>query len=345
MRLPDPLAELLDQGIIDAVVRPLKSGKEALVYLVEIDGGLCVAKVYKEPDDRTFKHRSIYTEGRAVRNSRDQRAMTKRTQYGQKKDDEAWRTAEVEAMYRLQAAGVRIPEPYHFVETILLMELVLDASGAPAPRLSETPIRSEEASVVLEQVLRDCVRMLSVGVVHGDLSEFNILMGTNGPVIIDFPQWVDAARNQNARQLLIRDISNLNRFLRRFDPGIRQRPYGEELWQVYERGELTPNTQLTGNYVAPKSVINLAGVEDEIREAEEEHRRNTRTAPKRDGRGAITRGRGGNKPGGQASPPARVQNLNGRPAANNPGTQGAAQPKVETPSPKPRARRRRRRSR
>lgn len=273
MRIPDSLADLADQGVIDRVIRPLKSGKEALVYLVEVAGGLCVAKVYKEPDHRTFKHRSEYTEGRAVRNTRDQRAMAKRTAYGQKKDDEAWRSAEVDAMYRLQAAGVRVPEPYHFADDVLLMELVVDANGEPAPRLSEAPMSLARAQEVFDQLLREAVRMLCAGVVHGDLSEFNILMSADGPVIIDFPQWVDAARNQNARKLLIRDLDNLTTFLRRFDPKVKRRPYGAELWQCYERSELTRDTQLIGNYVAPTSSVNLARLADEIRDAQDEYRR------------------------------------------------------------------------
>ena len=307
MRIPDSLADLADQGVIDRVIRPLKSGKEALVYLVEVDGGACVAKVYKQADHRTFKHRSEYTEGRAVRNTRDQRAMAKRTTYGQKKDDEAWRCAEVDAMYRLQAVGVRVPEPYHFAEDVLLMELVVDAHGNPAPRLSEAAMSRPHAQAVFDQLLAEAVRMLSAGVVHGDLSEFNILMSADGPVIIDFPQWVDAARNQNARQLLIRDLDNLTRFLRRFDPKLKRRPYGEELWQCYERSELTRDTKLTGDYVAPVGTVDLARLADEIRDAEEAYRRergSRATEPKRKSRPAQTP-RPANKPKKAAPEPVQ----------------------------------------
>jgi RIO kinase 1 len=273
MRVPDSLTRLIEEGIIDRVVGTLKSGKEANVYAVEIEGGHCVAKVYKDVELRTFKHRTAYTEGRVVRNSRDQRAMQKRTNYGKKKDDEAWRVAEVDAMYRLRAAGVRVPEPYHFVEDVLLMEFILDGAGTPAPRLSEAKIDRSEASLVLDQILKETVKMLAVGVVHGDLSEFNILMGADGPVIIDFPQWLDASKNQNARKLLIRDLDNLMNFLKRIDPNVRIRPYGEEMWQAFEQGELTPDTVLTGNYRAPVGAIDLKGLENEIRSAEADHRR------------------------------------------------------------------------
>jgi len=330
VRIPESLSDLIDQGIIDSVVRPLKSGKEALVYLVEINGGNCVAKVYKEPDHRTFRHRSAYTEGRKVRNTRDQRAMTKRTAYGQKKDDEAWRSAEVEAMYRLQAAGVRVPEPYHFEDDILLMELILDERGVPAPRLAEAAIRHDEALGVFKKLVQESVRMLSAGVVHGDLSEFNILMGAGGPVIIDFPQWVDASQNQNARKLLIRDLDNLTRFLRRFDPKLRRRPYGEEMWQAYERGELTPETKLTGKYVSPIGKIDLAGLSDEIRAAEEDYRQEQALKPKKQTPKQNRRRPGKNK----KTPGANKQN----PKTNKQD----AKPNADGPTKSIRKRRRRR---
>ncbi|RYF11625.1 MAG: hypothetical protein EOO40_02955, partial [Deltaproteobacteria bacterium] len=240
MPIPKSLEALLDHGVIDEVVRPLLSGKEAEVYLVISDGDYRVAKVYKEANNRTFKHRAEYTEGRKVRNSRDQRAMARRSSHGRAKDEAAWRSTEVDMIYKLRDAGVRVPIPYHFIDGILIMELVQGADGQPAPRLGELSLPPAQADQVLETLLREVIRMLSAGVVHGDLSEFNVLMGTDGPCIIDFPQAVHAAANASARKLLLRDVGNLVRFLQPASGARRAPVYAEEMWQLYERGELTP---------------------------------------------------------------------------------------------------------
>ncbi len=273
MRAPDSLQSLVDEGLIDDVLRPLMSGKEAQVYLVRSGGELRVAKVYKEARDRSFKQRAEYTEGRNVRSSRDQRAMSKRTRHGRAQDEAAWRSAEVDMIYRLRAAGVRVPVPHHFVDGVLIMELVTDGEGNPAPRLGDLSLDRQSATTVFEQVLAEVIRMLSAGVVHGDLSDFNVLMGTDGPVIIDFPQAVDASSNQNARKLLLRDVDNLHRFIAEYIPGRQPPPFAQEMWQLYERGELTADTKLSGGYRAPKTRAGTADVLGLIADADFDERR------------------------------------------------------------------------
>ena len=257
MRIPESLATLAEYGIISEVERSLMSGKEAEVYLVIAGGERRVAKIYKEAQNRTFKHRADYTEGRKVRNSRDQRAIDKHSKHGRGQDEAAWRSTEVDMIYRLQAAGVRVPAPYHFIDGVLVMELVTGTDGEPAPRLGEVDFSPEQARAVHARLLREVVRMLCAGVVHGDLSDFNVLMGTDGPVIIDLPQAVDPSKNQNARKLLLRDVDNLQRFLRRFVPTAQHAPYAEEMWALYESNQLTPETALRGQY-RPSPALNKA---------------------------------------------------------------------------------------
>ncbi len=272
MRMPEVLSSLVDEGIIEEVLRPLMSGKEAQIYLVEAAGQQYVAKVYKEANSRTFKHRSEYTEGRKVRNSRDQRAIDKRTKHGRAQDEAAWRSTEVDMIHRLRGAGVRVPTPYQFIDGVLIMELVSDANGQPAPRLGDVSLTPERAHAVYEQLIRETVRMLCAGVVHGDLSDYNVLLAADGPVIIDFPQSVDPSKNPNARRLLLRDVDNLHRFLSRFVPGARRMPYAEEMWALYESSQLTPDTVLRGLYrpsekkADTKAVLELIG--DANREAQ-----------------------------------------------------------------------------
>jgi RIO kinase 1 len=273
MRLPDSLNTLLDHGVLDDVIRPLMSGKEAHVYLVVSGGEGRVAKVYKEAQDRTFQSRAEYTEGRRVRNTRDQRAMQKRSGYGRAQDEAAWRSTEVDMIYRLRDAGVRVPEPYHFIDGVLIMELVKGLDGAPAPRLADVTFTRDEAVRIFERLLAEVIRMLCAGVVHGDLSDFNVLMAADGPVVIDFPQAVNAARNQNARKLLLRDVDNLQHFVQRFAPGRRALPYAQEMWALYERGELTPTTQLTGHYVAPIGRADTHAVLGLVADANHDERR------------------------------------------------------------------------
>jgi RIO kinase 1 len=278
MKTPESLETLVDCGIIQEVVRPLMSGKEAQVYVVLAGGHECVAKVYKEASQRTFKHRAEYTEGRRTRNSRDQRAVSSRTRHGRKQDEAAWRTAEVDVIYRLRDAGVRVPEPINFVDGVLVMELVKNEQGNPAPRLGDLSFGASEAYAIYRELVREVVRMLCAGVVHGDLSDFNVLMGVDGPVLIDFPQSVDPARNQNARKLLLRDVKNLHRFLGRFSPDQPRLAYAEEMWALYESNHLTPDTELRGDYRAPEGKANTEEVLALIDDAnlEERARRHAR---------------------------------------------------------------------
>lgn len=270
MRVPDRLISLVEDGIVERVLRPLMSGKEAQVYLVIAGGEERVAKVYKESSQRLFRHRSGYTEGRRTRNSRDQRAMGRGSKHGRTRDEASWQTAEVDMIYRLQDAGVRVPAPFSYLDGVLVMELVSDEDGYPAPQLGTVEFSRAEAVSVFELLIQEVVRMLCASVVHGDLSEFNVLMDPDGPVVIDFPQAVDSTNNPGARKLLLRDVANLKRFLGRFAPKLRRLPYAEEMWQLYERGELDPDTKLTGKYSAPKGAADVDAVLEEIDNAERE---------------------------------------------------------------------------
>ncbi len=272
MRTPERLVPLMEQGVIEEVIRPLQAGKEAEVFLVRAEGAVRVAKVYKEVEYRGFRNRADYTDGRRVRSSRSQRAIDKRSAFGRQQEEEAWHAAEVDALYRIQGAGVRVPEPYAFVEGVLVMELVCDEHGRPAPRLADLTLRRDEAVEVFHTLLREVVKMLCAGLIHADLSDFNVLMGNDGPVLIDFPQAVDPAHNNHARRLLIRDVDNLCRILGRFAPQLRRKKYGQEMWSLYERGELTPRTRLTGRYRRPKVQADADAVLAEIAEIERESR-------------------------------------------------------------------------
>jgi RIO kinase 1 len=268
MRMPAGLLSLLDNGLITEVVRPLLSGKEAQVYLVLVYGEERVAKVYKEANQRSFKNRAVYSEGRRGRNSRDRRAIAKGSKHGRAQEEEAWRSAEVDMMFRLRDAGVRVPTPYVFDDGVLVMELVKDAYGEPAPRLGEVDMDAAYAEVVFDQLIAEVVKMLCAGVVHGDLSDFNVLMTPEGPVIIDFPQSLDAAGNQSARKILIRDVANLNRFLLGFGPTKRPLQHAQEMWALYTRGELQPDTKLTGRFKGADNNVNMMALMAEL-EADE----------------------------------------------------------------------------
>ncbi len=253
--------------MIEAVVRQLMSGKEAMVFVVRSGGEVRCAKVYKEADKRSFRQAVDYTENRKTKNSRQARAMAKGTRYGREAQERAWQSAEVDALYRLAAAGVRVPKPYNFHEGVLLMELVTDEEGNAAPRLNDVDFTAQEALELHRRLMREVVRMLCAGVVHGDLSEFNVLVGADGPVIIDLPQAVDAAGNNHAPRMLVRDVDNLRRFFGRFAPGLLATDYGKEIWASYESGTLAPGAELTGHFAADDTTADLEEVMREIDDA------------------------------------------------------------------------------
>jgi RIO kinase 1 len=270
MKAPPRLQTLLDEGLIDAVQRQLMSGKEAQVYVVRCGDEVRCAKVYKEATQRSFRQAVDYTENRKVKNSRSARAMAKGTRFGRAQQEAAWQSAEVDALYRLAGAGVRVPKPYNFHDGVLLMELVADADGQAAPRLNDSVFTPAQALDLHARLLREVVRMLCVGIVHGDLSEFNILLAADGPVIIDLPQAVDAAGNNHARRMLLRDVGNLRDFFGRTAPALLATEHGPELWSLFERGMLTPDTVLTGRYEAPAGAVDLRAVMREIDDARDE---------------------------------------------------------------------------
>jgi RIO kinase 1 len=268
VKTPKRLQPLLEEGVIDGVVRQLMSGKEAMVFVVRSAGETRCAKVYKEADQRSFRQAVDYTENRKTKNSRQARAMAKGTRYGRASQERAWQSAEVDALYRLANAGVRVPKPYNFHEGVLLMELVTDAEGNAAPRLNDVALSADEARDFHQRLIGEVVRMLCAGVVHGDLSEFNVLASADGPVIIDLPQAVDAAGNNHAPAMLERDVSNLRNFFGRFAPEILATNYGDEIWASYQAGALTPTTALTGVFAREEKVVDLEGVVREIGDAE-----------------------------------------------------------------------------
>jgi len=270
MRIPDRLQPLVAEGVIDSVVRQLMSGKEAMVFVVRAGTDTRCAKVYKEADRRSFRQAVDYTENRKTKNSRQARAMAKGTRYGRQSQERAWQSAEVDALHRLAAAGVRVPKPYNFHEGVLVMELVTDAEGNAAPRLNDIELSADIARDFHARLVREVVRMLCAGVIHGDLSEFNILAAADGPVIIDLPQAVDAAGNNHASAMLERDVANLRNFFGRFAPEILATNYGDEIWATYQSGTLTPDSTLTGLFVREEKDIDLAGVVREIGDAERE---------------------------------------------------------------------------
>ena len=271
MKTPKRLEPLLEDGLIDEVVRPLMSGKEASVYVVRCGKELRCAKVYKEANKRGFRQAAEYQEGRKTRNSRDARAMAKGSKYGRKEQEEAWQNAEVSALFRLANAGVRVPKPYDYQDGVLLMEMVDDGYGDAAPRLNDVEFTPVDARRHHATLIAEVVRMLcGAGVVHGDLSEFNILLGADGPVIIDLPQAVDAAGNNHAKRMLLRDVENLRNFFGRFAPELLRSDYGHELWALYERGLLRTETPLTGRFVHKQGPVDVGSVVREIDDARAE---------------------------------------------------------------------------
>lgn len=272
MKIPKRLQPLVEDGLVDEVLFQLMSGKEAQVFVVRCGEELRCAKVYKESNKRSFKQAAQYQEGRNVRNSRRARAMAKGTRFGQREQEDAWLNAEVDALYRLAAAGVRVPTPHGFVDGVLLMELVVDADGDPAPRLDEVAFDSETAREYHGRMMMEIVRMLCAGLVHGDLSEFNVLIDADGPVVIDLPQAVNAAANNNAQAMLTRDINNMTAYFGRYDPGLLVSHYAEEIWELFEHGNLYPDSKLTGEHAKKDVDADIATMLRIIEFAKEEEK-------------------------------------------------------------------------
>ncbi|SFR75815.1 RIO kinase 1 [Marinobacter daqiaonensis] len=270
MKTPKRLQPLVDDGLVDEVLYQLMSGKEAQVYVVRCGDEKRCAKVFKEAQKRSFKQAVEYQEGRKVRNTRRARAMGKKTRYGQKEQEDAWLNAEVDALYRLAAAGVRVPEPFGFVDGVLLMELVADEDGKAAPRLDDVILTPEQARDYHGQVIAEVVRMLAAGLIHGDLSEFNVLLDAEGPVIIDLPQAVNAAGNNSAQRMLERDVDNMRRYFGRFAPELLTTDYGKEIWSLYESGRLYPDSKLTGCFEHDTTLANVDELLEVIDAAKEE---------------------------------------------------------------------------
>ncbi len=270
MKAPKRLQPLIDEGLIDTVVRQLMSGKEAMVYVVRCGDETRCAKVYKDATQRSFRQAVDYTENRKVKNTRQARAMAKGTRFGRQATEAAWQSAEVDALYRLAAAGVRVPVPYNFHDGVLLMELVADEHGDAAPRLNDVAFTPEQARLHHGTLLQEVVRMLCAGVVHGDLSEFNVLLGADGPVIIDLPQAVDAAGNNHAQRMLLRDVANLRGFFGRWAPELLATEYGAEIWDLYQRGALHPGASLSGRFERRAGPVDMGGVLREIDDARAE---------------------------------------------------------------------------
>lgn len=267
MKIPKRIQPLVDDGLVDEVLRQLMSGKEAVVYVVRCGSEIRCAKVYKEASKRSFKQAVQYQEGRKVRNSRRARAMEKGSKFGRDQQETLWHNAEVDALYRLAAAGVRVPEPYGCFDGVLLMELVTDDNGEVAPRLNDVAMSAEQALADHAVVIRDIVRMLCAGLVHGDLSEFNVLVDAYGPVIIDLPQAVDAAANNHAQWMLERDVNNMRSYYGKYAPELLDTQYAKEIWALYEEGDLTPDTELTGLFEESGEAADVDSVLLEIKEA------------------------------------------------------------------------------
>ena len=281
MKTPKRIEPLVEEGLVDQVLRQLMSGKEAEVYVVRCGEQVRCAKVYKEASKRSFRQSVQYTEGRKVKNSRRARAMEKGSRFGRQEQEQAWQSAEVDALHRLAAAGVRVPQPYNFLEGVLLMELVTDENGNAAPRLNDLELSNAIAREYHQTLVMQVVRMLCAGIVHGDLSEYNVLVGADGPVVIDLPQAVDAAGNNSAGLLLERDVDNLTAYFGRFAPELRRTDYGREIWSIYASGKLHPGIALSGSFNRSEKPADVGGIMREIDNAAKEDaaRRARKQAP------------------------------------------------------------------
>jgi RIO kinase 1 len=271
LKIPKRLDALVHEGMIDGVVRQLMSGKEATVYIVRCGEELRCAKVYKEANKRGFRQAALYQEGRKTKNSREARAIAKGSRFGREKQEEAWQSVEVDTLYRLAGAGVRVPRPYGFLQGVVVMELLTDAAGNVAPRLNDLELAEATAVEYHAELIRQVVYMLCAGIIHGDLSEYNVLVDRHGPVIIDLPQAVDAAGNNNAAAMLLRDVSNLTAYFSRFAPALASTQYGREIWSLYERGALHPDTELVGRVATNTRPVDLRSVLREIDDVRSEH--------------------------------------------------------------------------
>ncbi|CCK76333.1 conserved hypothetical protein [Oleispira antarctica RB-8] len=273
MKTPKRIQPLVDDGVVDEVLSQLMSGKEATVFVVRCGDEIRCAKVYKEAAKRSFKQAVQYQEGRKSKNSRRQRAMEKGSKFGRKQQEESWHNAEVDALYRLAEAGVRVPTPYGCFDGVLLMELVTYDGGEVAPRLNDVSMTHEQALEDHLTVMNDVKRMLVAGLVHGDLSEFNVLVDDYGPVIIDLPQAVDAAANNHAKSMLERDVANMTEYYGQYAPELLRTNYAKEMWALYEDGDLTADTILTGLFEEATEEADVDSVMNEIRSVLAEERK------------------------------------------------------------------------
>jgi RIO kinase 1 len=270
VKIPKGLQPLIEDGIVDAVIGQLKSGKEASVYLVECGQHVRCAKVYKDAEHRGFKRQAEYSEGRRSRSSRDFRAMGKRTRHGREEQESAWKNAEVDALYRLAGAGLRVPQPHGVYDGVLIMEVIVDADGRPAPRLNDVEPTPEQAREWHAFLVGQVQRMMCLGMIHGDLSEYNVLLGVDGPVIIDLPQAVNASGNNNAFRMLERDLVNIRTYCGAFAPELLTTQYAHEIWKLYEAGELTPDSVLTGTFAHDTTPADVGEILYEVEEARKE---------------------------------------------------------------------------
>jgi len=270
MKIPKRIQPLVNDGLVDKVLRQLMSGKEATVFVVQCGDEIRCAKVYKEASKRSFKQAVLYTEGRKVRNGRRARAMQKNSKFGREQQENIWQHAEVDALYKLAEAGVRVPQPYGCFEGVLLMDLITDEEGFAAPRLNDISMSEEQALEDHQDMMRNIVLMLNVGLIHGDLSEFNVLVDEYGPVIIDLPQAVDASANNNAKSMLLRDVDNMTRYYSQFAPQLADTQYAQEIWALYEAGSLSESSELTGEFAQSDKITDVHNILDEISAAREE---------------------------------------------------------------------------